>query len=130
MSTSHIARNRFLHIRMLDDELAKIRENFSHSTKRYLSDYIRSVLLEKPVTFYTRNKSIDELLDEMISLRTTLHAMGKDFHESVNRLQLFSQIPEIRDWAQANEKSKDLFFRKMDEIENKIIEIDNKWLRS
>jgi len=128
MSTNNLHRDKILHIRLLESELLKIKDHFSNSTKRHLSEYIRSIILDKPITFYTRSKSIDEFVDAIVTLRRELNSIGDDFRLSVEKLQQYTEIPEINNWAVENEKNKNLFFLKLEEIENKIIEIDNKWL--
>ena len=127
MTTKDNKRTRILDIRVSESEFKKIHDGFSHSTKRKRSEYIRSILLDKPITVYTRNKSIDDFLDEIILLRRELNAIGNNFNQSDKRLQMSKHISEIKTWAILNENSKELFFKKMEEIENKIIQIDNKW---
>jgi len=70
---------------------------------------------------------MDDFLDEIILLRRELNAIGNNFNQSVKRLHMSKHISEIQTWAILNENSKELFFQKMEEIENKIIQIDNKW---
>ena len=53
-------------IRFKPEEYSKVNASFSKTTKRKLSEYIRYVLLEKPVTIYTRSESIDDLMAELI----------------------------------------------------------------
>jgi MobC-like protein len=127
MTTKKNKRTRILNIRLSESEFRKIHDEFSRSTKRKRSEYIRSILLNKPITVYTRNKSIDDFLDEIILLRRELNAIGNNFNQSVKRLHMSKHISEIKTWAILNENSKELFFKKIEKIENKIIQIDNKW---
>jgi len=64
--------NKWLHIRLSGLEYKKIHTGFSLSTKRKLSEYIRSILLNKPITEYTRNRSFDDFVAEMILHRNEL----------------------------------------------------------
>jgi len=123
-------RIKHMHVKLNEAELKKLRENFANSTKRNQSEYIRSLLMGKPMTVYTRNKSLDDFLNEMILLRRELHAIGKDFHQSVQKFQLSMQFPELQALAILNEKSKELLYKKIEEIEDKIIQIDNQCLPS
>ncbi len=70
---------------------------------------------------------MDDFLDEIIVLRKELNAIGNNFNQLVKRLYLFKHFSEIKTWAILNENSKELFFKKIEEIENKIIQIDSKW---
>ena len=53
-------------VRFTPAEYKKIYTSFKSTTKRKLSEYIRSVLLLKPVTVYTRSQSFDDFVAEII----------------------------------------------------------------
>jgi MobC-like protein len=120
-------KNKWLHIRLTEDEFKKINEGFSRSTKRKRSQYIRAILLDKPITVYTRNKSLDEFLDELILLRRELNFIGHNFNQSVKKLHIAGHTSEIKTWAVINEKAKEIFFKKVDQIEAKITQIEESW---
>ncbi|MEI9911586.1 MAG: hypothetical protein WDO71_19190 [Bacteroidota bacterium] len=46
--------------------------SFKTTTKRKLSEYIRYVLLDKPITVYTRNQSFDDILASLNGLKNEL----------------------------------------------------------
>jgi len=116
-------------IRLKPHEYSKINSLFQSTTKRKLSEYIRAVLLEKPLTVYTRSKSLDDFISEMILLRNDLNSIGNNFNQSVKRLHSFDKISDIKVWAILNEKSKEILFKKMGEIKEKINQISDKWLQ-
>ena len=120
-------RVRILNIRLSEYEFKKIHEGFSRSTKRKRSEYIRNILLEKPITVYTRSKSIDDFLNEMILLRQELNHIGNNFNQLVKKLHMMEEEWEIKSWVILNEKIQSLLIKKVEEIENKIIQIDSKW---
>jgi ribosome biogenesis protein Nip4 len=129
MSEQKNLRNKWLHVRLSEAEYKKIKNGFSNSTKRKVSDYVRSILLNKPITVYTRSKSLDDFISEMILLRNELNSMGNNFNQSVKRLHTLDQIPDIKTWAILNEKSKEIFIKKVDEIKEKINQISDIWLQ-
>ncbi len=116
-------------IRFRPEEYQKIYSQFKSTTKRKLSEYIRSVLLEKPLTVFTRSKSLDDFIAEMIILRSELNSIGNNFNQSVKKLHTLDEIGEIKTWAILNEKSKEIFFRRVVEIKDKINQISDKWLQ-
>ncbi|RNI39901.1 plasmid mobilization relaxosome protein MobC [Hanamia caeni] len=116
-------------IRLKPDEYSKIHSKFKSTTKRKLSEYIRAVLLEKPLTVFTRSKSLDDFISEMILLRSELNSIGNNFNQSVKRLHTLDKIPDIKTWAILNEKSKEILIKKVDEIKEKINQISDKWLQ-
>ena len=128
MSEPKNIRNKWLHLRSSEAEYKKIKHGFSISTKGKMSDYARSILLNKPITIYTRSKSLDDFISEMILLRSELNSIGNNFNQSVKRLHTLDQIPEIKTWAILNEKSKEIFIKKVEEIKEKMNQISDKWL--
>ncbi|MGC4038330.1 MAG: plasmid mobilization relaxosome protein MobC [Chitinophagaceae bacterium] len=120
-------RNRWLHLRLTETEYKKIHTGFAESTKRKISDYARSVLLDKPITIYTRNKSYDDFIQEMIVLRKELNAIGNNFNQTVKKLHKIVHDNEIKSWALVNEKSKEMFLKKVDEIKSKISQVADQW---
>ena len=59
-------------MRFKPEEYSKVTISFKATTKKKLSEYIRFVLLEKPVTVYTRDQSVDDLMSELVQLRKEL----------------------------------------------------------
>lgn len=106
-----------------------INASFRNTTKRKLSEYIRFVLLEKPVTVYTRDKSVDDLMVQFILLKNELSAIGSNFNQAVKRLHTMNKMEELKPWIAANEKHKENFFLKVSEINQKIAQINSKWLQ-
>jgi len=129
MSAEKINRERLLQVRLTPKELEKIQAKFSQSTCRKLSDYVRRVLLDKPITMNQRNQSLDDFMAEMILLRNELNAIGNNFNQTVKRLHALQQIDEIKTWLILNETARLIITRKIDEIKSKINQIDSQWLQ-
>ncbi|HRO45877.1 plasmid mobilization relaxosome protein MobC [Agriterribacter sp.] len=129
MSEQKHNRDKWLHIRLTQLEFKKIHKGFSNSTKRKISEYVRAILLEKPITVYTRNQSFDDFVAELILLRRELNAIGNNFNQSVKKLNAMDDTAEIKIWALLNEKSKPVLFKKIDEINEKLAQISEKWLQ-
>jgi hypothetical protein len=58
--------------RLSDEAFIKLKRQFEASTCQKWSEFIRAVLLEKPVTVYTRNRSLDELVETLRELKPIL----------------------------------------------------------
>lgn len=123
-----VNRNRRLTVRFSEAEFNKIEVSFRTTTKRKLSEYVRFVLLEKPVTVYTRDQSMDDMLALFNSLRNELSAIGNNFNQAVKKLHTMDRIPEIKSWAEGSEKHRELFMEKVGEINQKIAQLSDKWL--
>ena len=129
MKSDKINLTRKVTVRFKPAEYNKVHAAFKATTKRKLSEYIRYVLLDKPVTVYTRNKSMDDFMEEMILLRNELSAIGNNFNQTVKRLHTLDRFPEIKSWALHNEKSKENFMQKIEEINQHIAQFSDKWLQ-
>jgi hypothetical protein len=129
MSAEKISRDRLLQVRVTPKELEKIQVKFSQSTCRKLSDYVRRVLLDRPITVNQRNQSLDDFMAEMILLRNELNAIGNNFNQTVKRLHALQQLDEIKTWLMLNETARKIILGKIDEIKSKINQIDSQWLR-
>lgn len=129
MSSEEMNRTRKVTVRFKPVEYNKVNKAFSTTTKKKLSEYIRFVLLEKPVTVYTRDKSVDDLMAELVLLRNELSAIGSNFNQLVKRLHTASHVEVIKTLAQRSETEQQNFFQKTNEINQKITQLSRKWLQ-
>lgn len=120
-------RNRKLAVRFTTEEFNKIEISFRTTTKRKLSEYVRYVLLDKPVTVYTRDKSLDEIIVVLSLLRSELSAIGNNFNQAVKKLHTIDKNQEIKAWAEWNEKGKEKFMQMTTEINQKITQLAEQW---
>lgn len=116
-------KNKSIRISLTESELKKVQNGFLSSTCRKRSEYVRDILLSKPITMYTRNKSYDDFVEEIILLKNELKAIGNNFNQSVKKLHTLEHDNEIKNWALLNENSKEFIFKKISEIQHKINQI-------
>ena len=122
-------RTRIIGLRLTAEEYEKIEKRFKNSTSRKLSEYVRCLLFNKPVTVFQRNQSLDDFMAEMIQLRTELNNIGNNFNQAVKKLHTLHQIAEFRSWLINYELEKQTLFNKIDEIKNRINKIADEWLQ-
>ena len=127
MKETKKVRNKWLTIRLNDDEEKKIANLYSRTTSNGLSEYARDVLLKEPVNIIYRNKTADEFLAEMILLKNELNAIGKNYNQVVHKLHMLDHVPEIKAWALLNETSKKAFMKKTEEIKERLNQIYEQW---
>ena len=127
MKERNATRNKWIHVRLNEYEYTKIEASFRRSTKRKLSEYARAILLNKPITVYTRNQSFDDFVAEMILLRNELNAIGNNFNQAVRKLHMMEEVKEVKAWAMLNENSKQILFKKIEEVKTKIGQLADKW---
>ncbi|GAA4341117.1 plasmid mobilization protein [Flaviaesturariibacter amylovorans] len=114
-------------IRFTDAEFSMLDGRFRATTKRKLSEYLRAHLLEKKIAVLTRDASLDALVAELIQVRRELNAIGQNFNQAVKRLHAMEHFVELKAWVLVNEKSKELLFQKVGEIQVKIDQIAARW---
>lgn len=129
MSETKNNKCKWLHLRLTEDEHSKIHKKFSASTCRKLSEYARRILLDKVVTVYQRNRSLDDFMAEMIKLRNELNAIGNNVNQSVKKLHTLNHLQEFKSWIIQHENLQKILLEKTEEIKNKINQISDEWLR-
>jgi hypothetical protein len=127
MKETKKVRCKWLTIRLNEDEEKKLNRFFEKTTSGNLSEYGRDVLLQNPVTILHRSQSADEFLAEMIQLKNELNAIGNNFNQVVKKLHTLDHIPEFRTWVLLNESAKKIFFKKVEEIKEKLNQIYQQW---
>lgn len=121
-------RNLTLKIRVNGDEVKRIKSLQKSTTERSLSNYVRKVVLQKPVAFTHRNLSADDFLKEMVELKKELNAVGNNFNQSVHKLHILDKIPEFRTWFQQNEALQKAVVGKVEEIKLRMNQLYEQWL--
>jgi hypothetical protein len=123
-------RTKLLQARLTPQEDRLIRYRFSQTSCRKLSDYVRKMLLDKPITVKMRNQSLDDLMAELVILRRELNAIGNNYNQVVKRLHTLRDFREIKTWLLLNESSQQILLKKVEEIKLKITQINDQWLQS
>lgn len=121
-------RKHFVKTRMNDTELNQLTKLQQKSADKELSNYIRKVLLQKPVAITYRNQSADDFLNQMLELKRELNAIGNNFNQAVHKLHLLDKIPEFRQWVQQYDGLHQAFISKTEEIFFKVSELYEQWL--
>lgn len=129
MEKKNSFRTRIIGLRLSLQEYEQIEKKCKNSTPGKLSEYVRRVLFDKPITVYQRNQSLDDFMAEMIQLRGELNGIGNNFNQAVKKLHTLQQIPEFKSWIITYELEKKILFNKVDEIKNRINKIADEWLR-
>lgn len=129
MEKKNLLRTRIIGLRLTSKEYDQIEKQTSNSTAKKMSDYVRHILFDKPITVYQRNKSLDDFMAEMILLRNELNNIGNNFNQAVKKLHTLQQIPEFKAWIITYELEKKILLNKVDEIKNRINKIADEWLQ-
>jgi MobC-like protein len=98
MSEQEENRSRWYNIRLKPDEYQTLNNKFKKTQFRKLSEYMRSVLLEKPVTVTYRDKAMDDVLEEMVLLRQELNAIGNNLNQAMRSINNAHGNADTRLW--------------------------------
>lgn len=79
-------RSKTLLTRLKPAEYQSIYSAFKKTRFNKLSEYCRSILLSKPVVVVHRDKSMDEMLEELALLRKELNAIGNNLNQAVRQI--------------------------------------------
>jgi hypothetical protein len=80
-------RVRKISVVLTSSEYEKLETKMNQSTCRSLSEYIRSMIFQQPITTYYRSQSVDEFLPIALALKNSLNEVMSVFGESVKSLQ-------------------------------------------
>ena len=119
----------FIKIRMNDEELKQVKKKQQQTTERSLSEYIRNVSMQKPVTVKYRNQSADVFLKQMLELKKELNGIGNNFNQAVHKLHILHKIPEFRFWIQQYDGLQKSLVSKVEEIKLKVSQLYEQWLQ-
>lgn len=132
---NHIMKNREIEVRkkmivvrMNNTEFEQLEKFRKQSTERSISNYLRKVSLQKPVTVKYRNQSADDFLQQMLELKKELNAVGNNFNQAVHKLHLLDKIPEFRVWINQYDGLQKALVSKVEEIKLRVNQLYEQWL--
>jgi len=123
-------KTKWLHVRLSEEEYKAINKQFSKTTCRKLSEYTRDKLMEKPLTVYYRNQSLDDFMAEVMRLRTSLNAIGNNFNQVVKKLNAMQYSADVSRWAGSYEQDKKNLLTQVAGINFQIKKMAEQWLQN
>jgi hypothetical protein len=98
MTNDNENRSRWLKIRLKPTEEKSLNKKYKKSTCQNLSEYGRALILGEPVTIVHRDKSMDEILEELALLRRELNYIGNNLNQAVKNINSAHGFPDTRLW--------------------------------
>jgi len=120
-------RNRWVNIRLNQEEFERIEKLYKATTCREMSGYCREVLQKKPVVFNYRDQSKEEILNVLIQLKRELNYIGHNYNQVVAKLHTCRTVPEIQSWLIHSETSERSVLSKIEEIKLRLIKFSRTW---
>ncbi|MES2378470.1 MAG: plasmid mobilization relaxosome protein MobC [Bacteroidota bacterium] len=129
METKDTGRKRIIGLRLTGDEFGELEKNWQQSTVKKLSEYVRRILFGKRITVYSRSKSLDEFVAELVVLKRELNAIGVNFNQAVHRLNMLDHSSQMQVWVERFFRDRDRFFEVVNEVQGKINSVSEQWLQ-
>ncbi|MFI5162382.1 MAG: plasmid mobilization protein [Sphingobacteriales bacterium] len=126
---NHCSKKRSIHFRMTTDEFLSLEKRRKNSTISDRSEYIRYVLLNKPITMLTRNQSLDDLIGEVIALRKQFTMIVGIYNHMAEKLPGVESSEEVRSLLQGFDQDKSDLLRTLEEIKLKMNVIADAWFQ-
>jgi uncharacterized protein YPO0396 len=122
-------RNKWLHIRLTDRELLKLKANCEETVHDNLSEYSRRILLKKVVVGRYRDTSMQEILKELTTLKRDLHGLATNYNQLAKKMNTATddEITSSRFQVVKLEKSIQESLKQVNRFIDKTVE---KWLQS
>ncbi|MEJ7693495.1 plasmid mobilization relaxosome protein MobC [Daejeonella sp.] len=114
-------------VRFGREEFRQVESSFRKTTFRKLSEYVRAMLLGKAKTVIYRDRSMDELLEELILLRRELNAIGNNLNQTVHKLNAAPDIPESKFWLSMIATLRDKLEPQVGTIKERINQFSEQW---
>lgn len=115
--------------RLTPKEYASLEAKRSRTTCRKLSEFLRLLIFNRPVTVIQRNGSQDKMISELSELRDELNRLGNNFNQATKRLHSINQIAEFRNWIASYEAEKTFLFSMLDKIKFQTDKLADRWLQ-
>ncbi|MDR3715855.1 MAG: plasmid mobilization relaxosome protein MobC [Puia sp.] len=126
-SSSNQPRKAWLSFRLNEEEQQLLNERFKNSGCRQLSDYIRRMVLQKPVNVKFRNASVDDFLTDMLQLKKELNQIGNNFNQAVHQLYTLERLGDFEHWILTNEQDKARLFGQIEIILSRVEKLYALW---
>ncbi len=122
-------KTRHVIFRLTPKEYANLEAKRSRTTCRKLSEFLRLLIFNRPVTVIERNGSQDQMIGELSELREELNRLGNNFNQATKRLNAVNQISEFRNWIASYEAEKTFLFSILEKIKSQTDKLADRWLQ-
>ena len=128
MEAETSSRSMWIHVRLTPVEYKILYGKYKKTTCRSLSQFVRAVLLDKPLVATYRNASQDDLLQAMATLTQELSAIGNNVNQSVKKLHTLRE-GEAAGWAVRHASESEQLLLKINEAKALLNSMAERWLR-
>jgi len=98
MEVDNENRSKWIKVRLKPSEEELLNKRFKKTAFQNLSEFGRAMILGKPVTMIHRDRSMDEVLEELILLRRELNHIGNNLNQAMRNINSAHGFPDARLW--------------------------------
>jgi hypothetical protein len=120
-------RGRKVSIRLQQAEYDQLVQRYKESTCWKMSEYIRDVLMNRPVTVRHRNQSADEFLSVALQLKKELQILGSNYSQVVRKMHRLQDKAGLLEWMAELEAAQKAILEKVKEIGETMHKIYQLW---
>ncbi|MCE7057846.1 MULTISPECIES: hypothetical protein [unclassified Algoriphagus] len=122
-------RDKWLHIRLTDRELLKLKANCEETVHDNLSEYSRRILLKKLVIGRYRDTGMQELLKELTALKRDLHGLATNYNQLAKKMNTATENEKDSNRFQLEKLEQNIQVA-LKEVNRFIDQTAEKWLQS
>lgn len=122
-------KTRWLHVRLSEQEEKDLDRAWKKTTERQKSDYVRKIILGKPMIGAVRNQSLQDIYAELSILRKDLNGMANNFNQVVKKLHTWPRDRTIDQWMLTFRIEEKNLLKAVEEMKSFISQTASKWLQ-
>jgi hypothetical protein len=127
-STQKVFLNHVVAIRISDDKYNELRKLLEGNPQNDMSRLLRDILHNRSITVFTKDKTLDNVMEELAKLRSEIRAIGVNINQIT---RLFNTYPEPQRktlFAKMAFKEHQLLEPKIVELLEIVSQLAKKWL--
>ena len=126
----NLTKIRSVYLGLTYGEYYTIERKYKTSTCHSLSEYLRKLLLGKPVTIIYRNQSLEDLIEEIVPLNNQINSVRDSLVELLDKLSLQEQIDPLTPSLETLELQINQLCKIIGETKKQIEKITHQWSQS
>lgn len=116
-----------LYFQLSSEEYQLLKGKAIQTTTPRISTYIRKVLFQGKITVLSRNRSMDDLMAELIRLRNELGIIANNYGQLPEILGDLQNHPDLKNWIFKYGEDLKILIPKIEEIKFQIAQFASTW---
>src|SRR5690606_30140958 len=109
-------RDKWLHVRLNQEEYDQLKRSFERTTEQKLSAYARKILLGKPIIHGSTDRSVADVPAALVKLRLDLSGIGNNYNQAIHKLHTLDHLPAFKTWIRAHQQERKAMLERSESI--------------